>query len=159
MFDSPVSPRSPAREQVSFPHGGEVSALAWGQVGTHSCTQPRMQMLPLQIPGTPMSWGAACRSEEESTSLVPPHASQGICPSPQGLLSSDPDLELLLNKISTVNHLLSSLEKKVPAPRPTLPGWGAQVQGDARSLRTAAAAWLCPGLGNLALLQQSSHLN
>ncbi|XP_074690968.1 phosphatidylinositol 3,4,5-trisphosphate 5-phosphatase 2 isoform X2 [Strix aluco] len=31
----------------------------------------------------------------------------------QGLLSSDPDLELLLNKISTVNHLLSSLEKKV----------------------------------------------
>ncbi|NXA45845.1 SHIP2 phosphatase, partial [Nothocercus julius] len=32
---------------------------------------------------------------------------------PQGLLSSDPDLELLLSKISTVNHLLSSLEKKV----------------------------------------------
>ncbi|XP_072733412.1 phosphatidylinositol 3,4,5-trisphosphate 5-phosphatase 2-like isoform X1 [Ciconia boyciana] len=32
---------------------------------------------------------------------------------PQGLLTSDPDLELLLNKISTVNHLLSSLEKKV----------------------------------------------
>ncbi|XP_009082769.1 PREDICTED: phosphatidylinositol 3,4,5-trisphosphate 5-phosphatase 2-like [Acanthisitta chloris] len=31
----------------------------------------------------------------------------------QGLLSSDPDLELLLHKISTVNHLLSSLEKKV----------------------------------------------
>ncbi|XP_014165299.1 phosphatidylinositol 3,4,5-trisphosphate 5-phosphatase 2A-like, partial [Geospiza fortis] len=31
----------------------------------------------------------------------------------QGFLSSDPDLELLLNKISTVNHLLSSLEKKV----------------------------------------------
>ncbi|XP_055674169.1 phosphatidylinositol 3,4,5-trisphosphate 5-phosphatase 2-like [Falco peregrinus] len=31
----------------------------------------------------------------------------------QGLLTSDPDLELLLNKISTVNHLLSSLEKKV----------------------------------------------
>ncbi|XP_019391783.1 PREDICTED: phosphatidylinositol 3,4,5-trisphosphate 5-phosphatase 2 [Crocodylus porosus] len=31
----------------------------------------------------------------------------------QGLLASDPDLELLLNKISTVNHLLSSLEKKV----------------------------------------------
>ncbi|CAM9369114.1 unnamed protein product [Bubo scandiacus] len=31
----------------------------------------------------------------------------------QGLLSSDPALELLLNKISTVNHLLSSLEKKV----------------------------------------------
>ncbi|XP_010015680.1 PREDICTED: phosphatidylinositol 3,4,5-trisphosphate 5-phosphatase 2, partial [Nestor notabilis] len=31
----------------------------------------------------------------------------------QGLLISDPDLELLLNKISTVNHLLSSLEKKV----------------------------------------------
>ncbi|XP_027518935.1 phosphatidylinositol 3,4,5-trisphosphate 5-phosphatase 2-like [Corapipo altera] len=31
----------------------------------------------------------------------------------QGLLTSDPDLELLLHKISTVNHLLSSLEKKV----------------------------------------------
>ncbi|XP_064015071.1 phosphatidylinositol 3,4,5-trisphosphate 5-phosphatase 2-like [Pogoniulus pusillus] len=31
----------------------------------------------------------------------------------QGLLTSDPDLELLLNKISAVNHLLSSLEKKV----------------------------------------------
>ncbi|RMB95475.1 hypothetical protein DUI87_28098 [Hirundo rustica rustica] len=31
----------------------------------------------------------------------------------QGFLSSDPDLEMLLNKISTVNHLLSSLDKKV----------------------------------------------
>uniref|UniRef100_K7FW42 phosphatidylinositol-3,4,5-trisphosphate 5-phosphatase n=1 Tax=Pelodiscus sinensis TaxID=13735 RepID=K7FW42_PELSI len=31
----------------------------------------------------------------------------------QGLLASDPDLELLLDKISTVKHLLSSLEKKV----------------------------------------------
>ncbi|XP_043347762.1 phosphatidylinositol 3,4,5-trisphosphate 5-phosphatase 2-like isoform X1 [Dermochelys coriacea] len=31
----------------------------------------------------------------------------------QGLLASDPDLELLLSKISTVNHLLSSLERKV----------------------------------------------
>ncbi|XP_053846206.1 phosphatidylinositol 3,4,5-trisphosphate 5-phosphatase 2-like [Vidua macroura] len=31
----------------------------------------------------------------------------------QGFLSSDPDLELLLSKISAVNHLLSSLEKKV----------------------------------------------
>ncbi|KAM4660083.1 phosphatidylinositol 3,4,5-trisphosphate 5-phosphatase 2-like [Amazona ochrocephala] len=31
----------------------------------------------------------------------------------QGLLTSDPDLELLLNKISTVSYLLSSLEKKV----------------------------------------------
>ncbi|NXM65351.1 SHP2B phosphatase, partial [Serilophus lunatus] len=31
----------------------------------------------------------------------------------QGLLPSDPDLELLLHKISTVNNLLSSLEKKV----------------------------------------------
>ncbi|XP_017674620.1 PREDICTED: phosphatidylinositol 3,4,5-trisphosphate 5-phosphatase 2-like [Lepidothrix coronata] len=31
----------------------------------------------------------------------------------QGLLTSDPDLELLLHKISTVNNLLSSLEKKV----------------------------------------------
>ncbi|NWV65399.1 SHP2B phosphatase, partial [Malurus elegans] len=57
VFDTPVSPRSPAREQVSPP------------------TAPR----------------------------GPPH----------GFLSSDPDLELLLNKISTVNHLLSSLEKKV----------------------------------------------
>ncbi|XP_053931987.1 phosphatidylinositol 3,4,5-trisphosphate 5-phosphatase 2 isoform X2 [Cuculus canorus] len=34
-------------------------------------------------------------------------------PREQGLLTSDPDLELLLNKISTVNQLLSSLEKKV----------------------------------------------
>ncbi|XP_028939534.1 phosphatidylinositol 3,4,5-trisphosphate 5-phosphatase 2-like, partial [Antrostomus carolinensis] len=33
----------------------------------------------------------------------------------QGVPTSDPDLELLLNKISAVNHLLSSLEKKVPA--------------------------------------------
>ncbi|NXL34556.1 SHIP2 phosphatase, partial [Glaucidium brasilianum] len=32
---------------------------------------------------------------------------------PLGQPHSDPDLELLLNKISTVNHLLSSLEKKV----------------------------------------------
>ncbi|CAM4615884.1 phosphatidylinositol 3,4,5-trisphosphate 5-phosphatase 2 isoform X1 [Caretta caretta] len=31
----------------------------------------------------------------------------------QGLLAGDPDLELLLSKIATVNHLLSSLEKKV----------------------------------------------
>uniref|UniRef100_A0A8D0G4C1 phosphatidylinositol-3,4,5-trisphosphate 5-phosphatase n=1 Tax=Sphenodon punctatus TaxID=8508 RepID=A0A8D0G4C1_SPHPU len=31
----------------------------------------------------------------------------------QGVLSGDPDLELLLNKITTINHLLSSLEKKV----------------------------------------------
>ncbi|KAL2304227.1 hypothetical protein Nmel_012970 [Mimus melanotis] len=31
----------------------------------------------------------------------------------QGFLGSDPDLELLLSKISTVNHLLCSLEKKV----------------------------------------------
>lgn len=56
---------------------------------------------------------------------MPPHTSQNICPFPQGLLSSDPDLELLLNKISTVNHLLSSLEKKVAALHPALPGWGA----------------------------------
>ncbi|NXV84996.1 SHP2A phosphatase, partial [Calonectris borealis] len=58
VFDPPVSPRSPAREQVSPP--GHCS---------------------------------------------PSH--------PGGFLTSDPDLELLLNKISTVNHLLSSLEKKV----------------------------------------------
>uniref|UniRef100_A0A8C2SUF0 phosphatidylinositol-3,4,5-trisphosphate 5-phosphatase n=1 Tax=Coturnix japonica TaxID=93934 RepID=A0A8C2SUF0_COTJA len=31
----------------------------------------------------------------------------------QGFLASNPDLELLLSKISAVNHLLSSLEKKV----------------------------------------------
>ncbi|CAM4719413.1 phosphatidylinositol 3,4,5-trisphosphate 5-phosphatase 2-like isoform X2 [Lepidochelys kempii] len=31
----------------------------------------------------------------------------------QGLLAGDPDLELLLSKIATVNHLLSSIEKKV----------------------------------------------
>ncbi|XP_062495935.1 LOW QUALITY PROTEIN: phosphatidylinositol 3,4,5-trisphosphate 5-phosphatase 2-like [Pezoporus occidentalis] len=58
-FDPPMSPRSPAREQVTPP----VATTAPGH--------------------------------------------------PQGLLTSDPDLELLLNKISTVNHLLSSLEKKV----------------------------------------------
>ncbi|NXT95550.1 SHIP2 phosphatase, partial [Anhinga rufa] len=40
--------------------------------------------------------------------VSPPHAAAA-----PGLLTSDPDLELLLNKISTVNHLLSSLEKKV----------------------------------------------
>lgn len=33
---------------------------------------------------------------------------------PQGFSASSPDLELLLSKISAVNHLLSSLEKKVP---------------------------------------------
>ncbi|NXK64780.1 SHP2A phosphatase, partial [Sylvietta virens] len=60
VFDAPVSPRSPAREQV-----------------------------------------------------MPPCCSKIIHPPLQGFLSSDPDLELLLNKISTVNHLLSSLEKKV----------------------------------------------
>ncbi|NXG56174.1 SHP2A phosphatase, partial [Hemiprocne comata] len=53
VFDPPVSPRSPAREQVSPP------------------------------------WATTALSH------------------------LDPDLELLLNKISTVNHLLSSLEKKV----------------------------------------------
>ncbi|NWX03029.1 SHIP2 phosphatase, partial [Caloenas nicobarica] len=42
-----------------------------------------------------------------------PPASPRSLASEQGLLTSDPDLELLLNKISTVNHLLSSLEKKV----------------------------------------------
>ncbi|NXV00831.1 SHP2A phosphatase, partial [Cettia cetti] len=60
VFEAPVSPRSPAREQV-----------------------------------------------------MPPCCSKIIPPPLQGFLSSDPDLELLLNKISTVNHLLSSLEKKV----------------------------------------------
>ncbi|NXT10162.1 SHP2A phosphatase, partial [Prunella fulvescens] len=60
VFDPPVSPRSPAREQV-----------------------------------------------------MPPCCSKMIHPPLQGFLSSDPDLELLLNKISAVNHLLSSLEKKV----------------------------------------------
>ncbi|NWW74980.1 SHIP2 phosphatase, partial [Climacteris rufus] len=44
---------------------------------------------------------------------VPPCCSKNIHPPPQGFLSSDPDLELLLSKISTVNHLLSWLEKKV----------------------------------------------
>lgn len=63
-----------------------------------------------------MSQGAAQTHEEVSTSLVPLCCSRNVHPSPQGLLTSDPDLELLLNKISTVNHLLSSLEKKVSAP-------------------------------------------
>uniref|UniRef100_A0A8C0BPS7 SH2 domain-containing protein n=1 Tax=Buteo japonicus TaxID=224669 RepID=A0A8C0BPS7_9AVES len=82
----------------------------------------------------------------------------------QGLLTSDPDLELLLNKISTVNHLLSSLEKKVPAPpthrdaRLGKPSW---VQGEARPPLMAPTAQLCqcPELGNLTLLQQTPHLN
>ncbi|NWI06178.1 SHP2A phosphatase, partial [Tichodroma muraria] len=60
VFDPPVSPRSPSREQV-----------------------------------------------------MPPCCSRITHPPLQGFLSSDPDLELLLKKISTVNHLLSSLEKKV----------------------------------------------
>ncbi|XP_061217934.1 phosphatidylinositol 3,4,5-trisphosphate 5-phosphatase 2 [Neopsephotus bourkii] len=59
MFDPPMSPHSPAREQVTPP----------------------------------------------AATTAPSHL--------QGLLTSDPDLELLLNKISAVNHLLSSLEKKV----------------------------------------------
>ncbi|NXC80965.1 SHP2A phosphatase, partial [Cercotrichas coryphoeus] len=45
--------------------------------------------------------------------VMPLHCSKIIYPPLQGFLSSDPDLELLLSKISTVNHLLSSLEKKV----------------------------------------------
>ncbi|NWV26492.1 SHP2A phosphatase, partial [Origma solitaria] len=60
VFDPPVSPCSPAREQV-----------------------------------------------------MPLCCSKNIHPHLQGFLNSYPDLELLLNKISTVNHLLSSLEKKV----------------------------------------------
>lgn len=80
VFDPPVSPRSPAREQVRAPTARR---------DLHS---------------------------EESTSPVPPCCSKNIHAPPQGFLSSDPDLELLLNKISTVNHLLSSLEKKVPDP-------------------------------------------
>ncbi|NWR50651.1 SHIP2 phosphatase, partial [Regulus satrapa] len=47
------------------------------------------------------------------TARNPPCCSKIIHPPLQGFLSSDPDLELLLNKISAVNHLLSSLEKKV----------------------------------------------
>lgn len=47
---------------------------------------------------------------------MPLRCSKIIHPPLQGFLGSDPDLELLLSKISTVNHLLSSLEKKVPDP-------------------------------------------
>ncbi|NXL62682.1 SHIP2 phosphatase, partial [Chordeiles acutipennis] len=44
--------------------------------------------------------------------VSPPQAT--AAPShPWGLQTSNPDLELLLNKLSTVNHLLCSLEKKV----------------------------------------------
>lgn len=43
-----------------------------------------------------------------------PEHSSSTSPPPQGFLASNPDLELLLSKISAVNHLLSSLEKKVP---------------------------------------------
>ncbi|NXU35684.1 SHP2A phosphatase, partial [Drymodes brunneopygia] len=85
VFDPPVSPRSPAREQVSDP----------------------------QSAGTPTACDTAQTHSKEPTSPVPPCCSKNIHPPPQGFLSSDPDLELLLNKISTVNHLLSSLEKKV----------------------------------------------
>ncbi|XP_065545575.1 phosphatidylinositol 3,4,5-trisphosphate 5-phosphatase 2-like isoform X2 [Lathamus discolor] len=86
VFDPPMSPRSPAREPVTPP----AATTAPGHL---QC--------------------AAQTHEEESTRLVPLCCSRNVHPSPQGLLTSDPDLELLLNKISTVNHLLSSLEKKV----------------------------------------------
>lgn len=99
-----------------------------------------------------MSWGAAETGGEESTGPVPPHCSKNVCPSRQGLLTSDPDLELLLNKISTVNHLLSSLEKKVPDPHPDArlgkPGW---VRGEHGS--AGASGW------GTSLIQQTPHLN
>ncbi|NXS25591.1 SHIP2 phosphatase, partial [Mystacornis crossleyi] len=85
VFDPPVSPRSPAREQVSAPTAPRDLHILW-------CSPDH---------------------SEESTDPVPLSCSKNIHPPPQGFLSSDPDLELLLNKISTVNHLLSSLEKKV----------------------------------------------
>lgn len=72
--------------------------------------------MPPQTPGTSTSRGAAQTHSEESTDPAPLCCSKNIHPPLQGFLSSDPDLELLLNKISTVNHLLSSLEKKVPDP-------------------------------------------
>nr|XP_013800166.1 PREDICTED: phosphatidylinositol 3,4,5-trisphosphate 5-phosphatase 2 [Apteryx mantelli mantelli] len=70
---------------------------------------------------------------EEPTSRIRPCRSESLRPQrvsrlpPQGLLTSDPDLELLLSKISTVNHLLSSLEKKVP----DVPGLAAETGQDA----------------------------
>ncbi|NXE00147.1 SHP2A phosphatase, partial [Chaetorhynchus papuensis] len=85
VFDPPVSPRSPAREQVSAPTAPRGLHILW-------CS-PDPQ-----------------RGIHRSSSAV---LLQKYPSPPQGFLSSDPDLELLLNKISTVNHLLSSLEKKV----------------------------------------------
>lgn len=183
VFDSPASPRSPAREQVS-PLPSTVAARsrlqvlchAWvgaaglqgrwgGRFGCLSAPKGgRGSCFSCQTPGTPITRGAAWIRREEFAGPVPPPCSKNVPPSPQGLLTSDPDLELLLNKISTVNHLLSSLEKKVPAPpthrdaRLGKPSW---VQGEARPPLMAPTAQLCqcPELGNLTLLQQTPHLN
>ncbi|NXX31099.1 SHIP2 phosphatase, partial [Nicator chloris] len=86
VFDAPVSPRSPAREQVSAPTAPRDLHILW-------CSPNPQQGIP----------------QSSATVLLQNY----IHPPLQGFLSSDPDLELLLNKISTVNHLLSSLEKKV----------------------------------------------
>lgn len=133
--------------------GGQFRCLSAPKGGRGSC-------FSCQTPGTPITQGAAWTCREEFTGPVPPRCSKNVPPSPQGLLTSDPDLELLLNKISTVNHLLSSLEKKVPAPPPDTgkPSW---VQGEARPLLMAATARFCqcPELGTLTLLQQTPHLN
>ncbi|NXP58938.1 SHP2A phosphatase, partial [Chloropsis cyanopogon] len=83
VFDPPLSPRSPAREQVSAPTAPRDLYILWSSPDP----QPGMH-------------------QSSATSKI-------LHPALQGFLSSDPDLELLLNKISTVNHLLSSLEKKV----------------------------------------------
>ncbi|NXM83481.1 SHIP2 phosphatase, partial [Oenanthe oenanthe] len=86
VFDPPVSPRSPAREQVSAHTAPRDFHTLW-------CSPEPQRGI-----------------HQSSVSLC---SSKIIHPPLQGFLSSDPDLELLLSKISTVNHLLSSLEKKV----------------------------------------------
>lgn len=82
------------------------------------------ELLLLPDSRDPHLLGATQTNGKESTCLVLLCCSKNICSSPQGLLTSDPDLELLLNKISTVNHLLSSLEKKVPGCAPVTLDWG-----------------------------------
>lgn len=114
--------------------GGQFRCLSAPKGGRESC-------FSCQTPGTPITRGAAWTRREEFTGPVPPRCSKNVPPSPQGLLTSDPDLELLLNKISTVNHLLSSLEKKVPAPPQH---WEAQL-GAGRGT-TAVNGSHCPAL-------------
>ncbi|XP_056215527.1 phosphatidylinositol 3,4,5-trisphosphate 5-phosphatase 2B-like isoform X4 [Falco biarmicus] len=177
VFDPPVSPRSPAREQVRSPRAPAATSRClvvrgwvklvrrgsgWGGFGAFR--HPKVLHAPrhcwwslgavcARVPAATQGDLAPCGlgtsrdsflhpvldtvggeaasparpqgppyvrvqprptgRNPESPGPVPLCCSKNVCPSLQGLLTSDPDLELLLNKISTVNHLLSSLEKKV----------------------------------------------